>query len=156
MTNDICSLCEGFKQSSYRWNFVLHIEHFSSKFYLSHVGLRTLPLVCFCCSYGMFVVLFSACQASWHPGSSSHFAVLASDNRWRLYHTGRLAEAEQTFWLRLPGSQVGVAEGSMQQAGFARQYVLWAPIIRRSTMNLHSEYASNAHSYNWILTANQL
>lgn len=48
----------------------------------------------------------AALQASWHPGSSSHFAVLASDNRWRLYHTGRLTEAEQTFWLRLPGTQV--------------------------------------------------
>lgn len=45
-------------------------------------------------------------QAAWHPGSSSHFAVLASDNRWRLYHTGRLTEAEQTFWLRLSGAQV--------------------------------------------------
>lgn len=55
-------------------------------------------------------ILSAALQASWHPGSSSHFAVLASDNRWRLYHTGRLTEAEQTFWLRLPGSQVGVAE----------------------------------------------
>lgn len=43
-------------------------------------------------------------QASWHPSSSAHFGVLASDNRWRLYHTARLAEAEQTFWLRLPGT----------------------------------------------------
>lgn len=26
-------------------------------------------------------------QTSWHPYSPAHFAVLASDNRWRLYNT---------------------------------------------------------------------
>ncbi|KAF8058440.1 NUP88 [Scenedesmus sp. PABB004] len=52
-------------------------------------------------------------QVAWHPGSSAHFAALASDNRWRLYHTARLAEAEQTFALRLPGAQqsVGLRRG---------------------------------------------
>lgn len=57
----------------------------------------------FACCHCLLLLLL---QASWHPGSSSHFAVLASDNRWRLYHTTRLAETEQTFWLRLPGAQV--------------------------------------------------
>jgi hypothetical protein len=36
----------------------------------------------FCCC--------SALQAAWHPSSPSHFAALASDNRWRLYHTSKL------------------------------------------------------------------
>ena len=59
-------------------------------------------------------------QAAWHPGSSSHFAVLASDNRWRLYHTGRLTEAEQTFWLRLSGTQVRQAGQQHAQRGLMK------------------------------------
>jgi hypothetical protein len=62
-------------------------------------------------------------QAAWHPGSSSHFAVLANDNRWRLYHTGKLTEAEQTFWLRLPGAQVCVVKGGSAVACFISQLV---------------------------------
>ncbi|WIA17570.1 hypothetical protein OEZ85_014397 [Tetradesmus obliquus] len=53
-------------------------------------------------------------KAAWHPSSPSHFAALSSDNRWRLYHTSRLSEAEQTFALRLPGIQqsVGLRRGA--------------------------------------------
>ena len=40
-------------------------------------------------------------QAAWHPSSSSHFAVLASDGRLRLYSLGMLQAAEQTFNLRV-------------------------------------------------------
>jgi hypothetical protein len=30
-------------------------------------------------------VAYFTLQAAWHPSSPSHFAALASDNRWRLY-----------------------------------------------------------------------
>jgi hypothetical protein len=66
-----------------------------------------------CHNHALFVL--TVLQAAWHPGSSSHFAVLASDNRWRLYHTGKLTEAEQTFWLRLPGAQVCAVTGGAAQ-----------------------------------------
>ncbi|KAL0033161.1 hypothetical protein WJX79_006554 [Trebouxia sp. C0005] len=39
-------------------------------------------------------------QVTWHPGSDLHFAVLATDNCWRLYHADKLAEPEQTFELQ--------------------------------------------------------
>jgi hypothetical protein len=64
-------------------------------------------------------------QVSWHPGGGGlgpagsggggagpHFAVLSSDARWRLYNAARLAEAEQTFHLRLDtGPAAAAAEG---------------------------------------------
>lgn len=61
-------------------------------------------------------------QASWHPSSSSHFATLSTDNRWRLYHTSHLLEAEQTFALHPPGSQLslGLRRGSGSAAAAAR------------------------------------
>ncbi|KAF6261454.1 hypothetical protein COO60DRAFT_1699777 [Scenedesmus sp. NREL 46B-D3] len=54
-------------------------------------------------------------KAAWHPSSPNHFAALASDNRWRLYHSSRLSEAEQTFALRLPGNRqaVGLRRGAL-------------------------------------------
>eukprot|EP00879_Flechtneria_rotunda_P024467 GHRR01025938.1.p1 GENE.GHRR01025938.1~~GHRR01025938.1.p1 ORF type:complete len:750 (+),score=265.70 GHRR01025938.1:261-2510(+) len=47
-------------------------------------------------------------QVAWHPSSSRHFATLTSDNRWRLYNTNNLAEAEQTYALHLPGTQTSL------------------------------------------------
>lgn len=35
-----------------------------------------------------------------YAGSDLHFAVLATDNCWRLYHADKLAEPEQTFELQ--------------------------------------------------------
>ena len=35
-----------------------------------------------------------------YAGSDLHFAVLTSDNCWRLYHADNLAEPEQTFELQ--------------------------------------------------------
>jgi nuclear pore complex protein Nup88 len=63
----------------------------------------------------LLLLLLPTLQAAWHPSSPSHFAALASDNRWRLYHTSRLTEAEQTFALRLPGIQqsVGLRRGAI-------------------------------------------
>lgn len=62
-------------------------------------------------------------QASWHPHSGSHFAVLASDGRLRLYSLAGVAEAEQTFHLKLQGSAGGgsggggAGEGSVRRLG---------------------------------------
>eukprot|EP00891_Asterochloris_glomerata_P001339 jgi/Astpho2/1339/Aster-x0997 len=38
-------------------------------------------------------------HAAWHPGSYTHFALLTSDQTWRLYHTERLSDPEQIFEL---------------------------------------------------------
>lgn len=42
----------------------------------------------------------SILQASWHPGSDEHFAVLTDDNYWRLYCIDDLTVPEQTFELQ--------------------------------------------------------
>jgi hypothetical protein len=39
-------------------------------------------------------------QVTWHKHSPNHFAVLTSDDRFKLYHIGDLTLAEQTFHLR--------------------------------------------------------
>ena len=44
-------------------------------------------------------------QASWHPHSDGHLAVLTSDSRWRLYGLDDLSLAEQAFDLRVALSQ---------------------------------------------------
>ncbi len=57
-------------------------------------------------------------QASWHPSSSAHFAALTSDGCWRLYHSARLEEPEQSFALRLPGTRgsIGLRRGPAPRA----------------------------------------
>lgn len=46
-------------------------------------------------------------QASWHPDSDCHLALLTSDATWRLYNTQRTDLPEQTFELQLRGRWVG-------------------------------------------------
>eukprot|EP00775_Hariotina_reticulata_P005808 gene5806-6048_t len=56
-------------------------------------------------------------EVSWHPASPNHFAALASDNRWRLYHSSQLSEAEQTFWLRPAGAHTAAATLGIRRGG---------------------------------------
>lgn len=48
-------------------------------------------------------------QASWHPHSDAHLAVLTSDNRWRLYCLEDLSLPEQTFDLKSCLADAGAA-----------------------------------------------
>ncbi|CAL8462438.1 g1971 [Coccomyxa elongata] len=56
-------------------------------------------------------------QMAWHPGSSTHLAILTSDNTWQLYHAGNLSHPEQRFELRLQRRRgVGVDGGEGRRA----------------------------------------
>jgi nuclear pore complex protein Nup88 len=58
-------------------------------------------------------------QAAWHPHSASHFGVLTSDSKWRLYGTQALEVAEQTLSLRLNAggaARVGAPSGGVVSA----------------------------------------
>ncbi len=84
------------------------------------------------------ILLPSLClclQASWHPHSPSHFAVLASDARLRLYHLNDLSEPEQSFHLRLQGSgQPSTSSMGLGLSGLGKRTVrptafAWGPPV---------------------------
>ncbi|KAA6422396.1 MAG: Nuclear pore complex -related isoform 2 [Trebouxia sp. A1-2] len=104
-------------------------------------------------------------QVTWHPGSDLHFAVLATDNCWRLYHADKLAEPEQTFELQtstkrpfgmhfMDDNDIDDVDSCRHAVGFAFGPAYgWErfTVDPLSVLMLCSSYAQIAHSFLYVL-----